>query len=105
MLFIKINFSNKYILIFPINKVIVVLKLALLASHMDKYVTVLIENAMSGLTNIDASQTLTVALFNMCFVFYIVFVKRIIVDRWRVPVSQVPTLDPHLHLLQLIPHN
>jgi len=46
----------------------VVLNLALLASHIDKYATALIENRR---------QTLAVALFNLCYVLYIVFVRRV----------------------------
>ena len=44
VLFIKINFSQRYVLFSPRNKVIVVLKLALLQSRMDKYTTALIGN-------------------------------------------------------------
>ena len=41
VLYIKINFNKRYIIFYPRNKVIVVLKLALLASHMAE---ILIEN-------------------------------------------------------------
>jgi len=60
----------------------VVLKLALLASHIDKYATALIKNLWKT-SKCDVMfdkhrwQTIAVALFNLCYVFYIVFVKRI----------------------------
>ena len=59
-----------------------VLKLALLVSHMDKYATVLIENLRKTsecdvMFDTYRCQTLAVAFFNLFCVFYIVFVKRI----------------------------
>ena len=82
VLFIKINFNKIYINPFPRYKVTAGLKLALLASHMDKYVIALIENLRKTLEydvifDKHRRQTLAVALFILCYVFYIVFVKRV----------------------------
>jgi len=74
--------SEIYFNYFPRNKASVVLKLSLLTSHMDKYATALIES-LRNTSECDVMfdkyrrQTLTVALFNLCYVFYFVFVKRI----------------------------
>ena len=52
-----------------------VLKLALLASHMAES---LIENLRKTLEyDKQRPQTLHVALFNLCYVFYIIFIKHI----------------------------
>ena len=79
VLYIKINFSQRYIKFFSRNKVTVVLKLALLASHMAE---LLIENLRKTLEcdilfAKQRRQTLYVALLNLCYVFYIVFIKHI----------------------------
>ena len=79
LLYIKINFNQRYIKFFPRNNVAVVLKLALLASHI---ATTLIKN-LQKTSECDVifakhrSQTLHMALFNWCYVFHIVFIKHI----------------------------
>ena len=56
MLFIKINFNQRYSLLFPRNKVTMVLKLALLASHTAE---TLIEN-LRKTSECDVNPTLVV---------------------------------------------
>jgi len=76
--------------LFPRNKVTVVLKFALLASHLAE---ILFENLRKN------SETLHMALFNLCYVFHIVFIKHIkwcivshtIVQR-IIPVHQIPMI-------------
>jgi len=71
VLFIKIKFRQRYIL-----------KLALIASHMDKYATALIQ-ILQKTTESDIMfgkhrrQTFAVTLLNLRYVFCIVLVKRI----------------------------
>ena len=64
------------------NKVTVVLKLTLLASDMDKFATALIENLRKTsecdvIFDKHRRQTLAMFLLNLCYVFYIVFVRRV----------------------------
>ena len=63
--------------IFSRNKVTMDLKFALLASHIDKYATALIDNLRKTsecdvIFDKHRRQTLAVALLNLCCVFYIV---------------------------------
>ena len=58
VLLIKINFSQRYI-----------------ASHVDKYLTALIEN-LPNISGKHRRQTLAAAFLDLCSAFYIVFVKR-----------------------------
>jgi len=79
VLFIKINFNQGYILILPRSKVTVVTLFTLLASHMPH--TAFLKNLRKTsecdvIFDKHRRQTLAVVLFNLCHVFYIVFVKR-----------------------------
>ena len=85
-----------------------VLKLALLASHMAE---TLIENLRKTsecdvMFDKHRRQTLAVALFNLCYVFYIVFVKRIkwcivphIIVQMDLPVDGVCINSPKTRLV------
>ena len=77
-----ISVREIYYIFPPRNKATVVLKLALLAYYMEKYVTALIKNLRKTsecdvIFDKQRHQTLAVALLNMYYVFYIVFVERI----------------------------
>ena len=102
LLNIKINFNQWYILFFPRNKVTVVLKLTLLAFHMNKYVIALIANLWktSECDVIFAKQrpqTLHVALFNLCCVFHIVLIKHI---KWCI--LSHTTVQRNIHQMPMI---
>jgi len=114
VLFAKINFNQRYIYIFPINKVTMILKLALLPSHIDKCATGLIENLRKTsecdvIFDKTRHQTLAVALFILCYVCYIVFVKRVkwcivmlIIVRMDLPVDGVCIHSPKTRLFCVI---
>ena len=75
VLYIKINFNQRDLKCFPRNKVTVVLKLALLASHMAVNLQKISESDV--IFPKQRTKTLHVALFNLCYVFHIVFIKHI----------------------------
>ena len=91
-LHIKINFNQRYIF-FPRNKVKVVLKLALLASHVAE---TLIENIRKTKTK-PRPQTLHVAWYNMCYVFHVVFIKHI---KWCILLHKV--VQRNIHQIPMI---
>jgi len=84
VLYIKINFNHRYIWFFPRNKVTVVLKLALLASHGWNFNQEYSENfgMWRHLCQNKDPKTLHVALFNLCYVFHIVFIKYYKMSYW-----------------------
>ena len=91
-----------------------VLKLALLAYHMDKYATALFENLRKTsehyvIFDKHRHQILAVALFNLCYVFYIIFVKhikwcvvRLIIVQMDLPVDGVCTRSSKTRLVCVI---
>jgi len=79
VLYIKIYFTQRHILFFPRNKVTVVLKLALIASHIAE---TLIEN-LPKTSECDVifakqrPQTLHVALFNLCYLLHTIMQRNL----------------------------
>jgi len=80
---------------FPRNKVTVILKLILLASHIDKYATALINNLQKTseydvMFDKHRRQTLAVALFNLCYAFHLIDFKHI---KWCIVPQIIVQMD------------
>jgi len=88
--------DERYSIFFPRNKVTVVLKLALLASHMAKTLIENLRNVTSSLPNKDPKHS-TVALFNLCYVFHIVFIKHI---KWCIVLHTI--VQRNIHQMPMI---